>query len=64
MVRVMYLVLRKVVMMVVVSVEGFQIVVVVIASTGVVMVDFIVLTVGRQVLPVLHEEVGGLPYWP
>lgn len=63
MVRVMYLVLRKVVVMVVVSVEGFQTVVVVIASTGVVMVDFMVLTVGRQVLLVLHEVVD-LPYWP
>lgn len=65
-VMVMYFVERKVVTMLVVTVVGFQIVVVSTASTGVVSVVFTVLVVGVQVLPVLHVVVfeGCWPYCP
>lgn len=49
-----------VVTMLVVTVDGFQMVVVSIASTWVVIVLVRVLLVGRQVLPVLQEVLG----WP
>lgn len=58
----MYLVLMKIVWMTVVTVEGFQTVVVSMASIGVVRVWRMVVLVGRQEEPVLQELV--VVAWP